>query len=78
MKPDAQLAWPDVNSRCPHWLISSHPGLGACQVKYHDKNLQCPYSLFDGTRLSEGLSRLTKWLNMTSNRPNEGKGPSVR
>jgi hypothetical protein len=50
----------------------------ACQVKYHDKNLQCPYSLFDGTRLSEGLSRLTKWLNMTSNRPNEGKGPSVR
>ena len=50
----------------------------ACQVKYHDKNLQCSYSLFDGTRLSEGLSRLTKWLNMTSNRPNEGKGPSVR
>jgi hypothetical protein len=50
----------------------------ACQVKYRDKNLQCPYSLFDGTRLSEGLSRLTKWLNMTSNRPNEGKGPSVR
>ena len=50
----------------------------ACQIKYHDKNLQCPYSLFDGTRLSEGLSRLTKWLNMTSNRPNEGKGPSVR
>src|SRR5262249_59014837 len=43
----------------------------ACQVKYHDKNLQCPYSLFDGTRLSEGLSRLTKWLNTTSNRPNE-------
>jgi hypothetical protein len=50
----------------------------ACQVKYRDKNLQCPYSLFDGTRLSEGLSRLTKWLNMTSNRANEGKGPSVR
>jgi hypothetical protein len=50
----------------------------ACQVKYHDKNLQCPYSLFDGTRLSEGLSRLTKWLNTTSNRPNEGKGSSVR
>jgi hypothetical protein len=50
----------------------------ACQVKYHDKNLQCPYSLFDGTRLSEGLSRLTKWLNLTSNRPNESKGPSLR
>ena len=50
----------------------------ACQVKYRDKNLQCSYSLFDGTRLSEGLSRLTKWFNLTSNRPNEGKGPSVR
>jgi hypothetical protein len=50
----------------------------ACQVKYHDKNLQCPYSIFDGTRLSEGLSRLTKWFNLTSNRPSEGKGPSVR
>jgi hypothetical protein len=50
----------------------------ACQVKYHDKNLQCPYSLFDGTRISEGLSRLTKWLNITSNRPTEGKGPAVR
>jgi hypothetical protein len=49
----------------------------ACQVKYHDKNLQCPYSFFDGTRLSEGLSRLTKWFNLTSNRPNEGKGLSV-
>ena len=50
----------------------------ACQIKYHDKNLQCSYSLFDGTRFSEGLSRLTKWFNLTSNRPNEGKGPSVR
>jgi len=44
----------------------------ACQLKYHDKNLQCPYSFFDGTRFSEGLSKLTKWFNLTSNRPNEG------
>ena len=50
----------------------------ACQVKYHDKNLQCSYSLFDGTRLSEGLSKLTKWFNLTSNRPNEGTaGPAT-
>ena len=49
----------------------------ACQVKYRDKNLQCSYSLFDGTRFSEGLSRLTKWFNTTSNRPNEGTAGPV-
>jgi len=45
----------------------------ACQVKYHDKNLQCPMRFFDGTRLSEGLSKLTKWFNLTSSsKPNGG------
>src|SRR5262249_3595995 len=44
----------------------------ACQVKYHDKNLQCP-GLFGGTRFSEGLSKLTKWFNLTSSsKPNGG------
>jgi len=49
----------------------------ACQVKYRDKNLQCSYSFFDVTRFSEGLSKLTKWFNLTSNRPNEGTAGPV-
>jgi hypothetical protein len=50
----------------------------ACQVKYRDKNLQCPYSLFDGTRLSEGLGRLAKWFSQTSTRQGESKDRPAR
>lgn len=44
----------------------------ACQVKYHAKELQCPGHLFDGTRFSEGLSRLAKWFHLTSTKANGG------